>query len=164
MPGMTPYEFYEGFVFPNYSDWQKEPTSVRLAFNTAVAAFHLADHYCRYFQNEDADFLQRYGEGEDGLKEFQATLVLRQSDFKTIQDMANAYKHLYTRTSCSIASGGAITCIEYEGDKIEADYEEPKYEVVIRHRNGAMTKFSKVIESVLEMWTDIVCSNKQPAI
>jgi hypothetical protein len=106
MSGMTPQEFYESFVIGNYWDWKNATPDVRLAFNLAVAAFHLADHYFRYFEKENPDLVRRYGRGDDGLKMFQA---------KVIQDMATAYKHLYTRAHCEIASGGAIHRIEFEG-------------------------------------------------
>lgn len=140
MSGMTPDEFYEGFLCEDYADWKAEPTSIRRAFHAAVSAFHLADHYCRYHQLRDTAFAQRYKEKNDqGLRDFQETLRRRTPFFKIIQDMANAYKHLYTRASCSISSGGAIETIEFDNETVDHEWSEgySAVGVVIRHRDGS---------------------------
>jgi hypothetical protein len=170
MPAMKPYDFYEAFVIPNWREWQAQqhdPFSIRLAFNAAVAAFHLADHYFRYYEKHNADFQRRYGKGDNGLRKFQAKLVSRERNFKIIQDMANTYKHLYPRPSCSILSGGAIMWMALKDDKITArpfSKGSPDFEIVIRHKDGKTTKFSKAIESVIEMWSKIIDPASQPAI
>jgi hypothetical protein len=45
---------------------------------------------------------------DDGLNLFLAALYKREPAFKTIRHMANALKHLYTRATCTVASGGAV--------------------------------------------------------
>lgn len=164
MSGMKPWEFYETFVVGNHTDWQNEPYSVRLAFNLAVAAFHLADHYFRYFEKQNPDFVRRHGKDDDGLRSVQAALIKKQPYFKVIRDMANAYKHLYTRASCSIASGGAIEYVEFDGNKIAPDSDDGNYKIVIHHRDGRITKFSEAIEGVMRMWDEILYADPQPAI
>lgn len=162
MVGMTPYEFYDVFLSENYEDWKNEPDSIRKAFNVAVSAFHLADHYCLFHQRKSAAFLQRYKEKNDvGLNEFRSDLELCQPLFKVIRDMANAYKHLYTRgTTCSIDSTGAIECVEYNGESIEQDWSDASAdsvaEIVIRHDDGSVTNFHTAIEGVMEMWREII--------
>jgi hypothetical protein len=166
MPEMIPYDFYEGFLYPDYEDWKADPVSIRRAFHVAVSAFHLADHYCRYHQRRDTAFAQKYQEKHDqGLKEFQEALRHRTPSFKTIQDMANAYKHLYTRASCSILSGGAIENVKFDDETIDNDWsKEPAGTIVIRHRNGSVTKFADSIEQVMEMWSEIICQTDPASI
>lgn len=50
---MTPYQFFEIFVEGNYEDCYQNPGCVRRAFNAAVSASQLADHYFNYFKVHD---------------------------------------------------------------------------------------------------------------
>lgn len=164
MSGLKPCEFYETFLVGNYGDWESEPYSVRRAFILAVAAFHLADHYFWYFEKENPDVVRRHGKGEDGLKSFKAGLIKREPYFKVIQDMANAYKQLYTRASCSILSGrGEFEFLEYDGDKIEPDSDTGD-QIIIHHKDGRTTKFSEAIKGVMRMWDEIVYADPPPVI
>lgn len=43
--GMTPSQYFEAFVEGNLLDCHEHPGCVRRAFNAAIAASHLADHY-----------------------------------------------------------------------------------------------------------------------
>lgn len=73
MAAMSPYAFYEGFVYEDFSDWKDEPESIRKAFHVAVSAFHLADHYCRYHQIRSPTFQKLYGKDairDEGLNKF----------------------------------------------------------------------------------------------
>jgi hypothetical protein len=159
MSGMTPDEFYEGFVWQDYVEWQAEPDSIRRAFHVAISAFHLADHYCRYYQRNNTAFAQKYQEKDDkGLQDFQEALRRRTPSFKIIQDMANAYKHLYTRASCSIASGGAIMTVKFDSETIEHEWSEKSYvgTIIIRHRDGSVSKFVEAIDQTMQMWSEII--------
>jgi len=52
---MTPDAYFEAFVQDNYSDYVENPGSVRRAFNAAVSASHLADHYFEYYKKNDPE-------------------------------------------------------------------------------------------------------------
>lgn len=163
MSGMTPYYFYDAFVSADYSDWESEKDSIRKAFHVAISASHLADHYCRYYQRKNAKFRQRYGEDateDKGLRKFQVRLRRKQPSFKIIQDMANAYKHLYTRGSCDVSSSGAIEYVKYGSKIIDHDY--PLGIIVIKHRNGTVTKFEAAISDVMTMWHEIIFTHEDP--
>jgi hypothetical protein len=167
MPELKPSEFYEAFVVGNYEDWKEQPNSIRRAFNVAVSAFHLADHYWEYFQRRSADFSRRYS----CIRELQDALVRREPFFKVIHDVAIAYKHLYPRAkNCSILSGGAIVeSVQYEDNEIteiKIDYSElsEKDDVIIHHKDGTSTKFSEAIENVKKLWEEIIFDDEQPAI
>jgi hypothetical protein len=164
MPGLKPWEFFDTFVKGNQVAWDEKPYSVVRAFNLAIAVSHLADHYFRYFEKENHDFVHRHGKNDKGLNRFRAVLIKREPYFKVIQDMANVYKHLYTRASCAIASGGAIEYLEYDGEVIEPQGDNGRYEIVIRHRDGKTTKFSEAIGRVMQMWGEIIDADQQPAI
>ena len=83
--------------------------------------------------------------------EFRKALRKRQPLFKPIHDMANAYKHLYTRTSCDISSAGSIQTLKHAGLTIVGDDV-----IVITHRNGAETKFETAISGVMDMWEEVL--------
>jgi hypothetical protein len=164
MAGMTPDEFFHGFVLENYEDWKDAPHSIRRAFNVSVSAFHLADHYFRYYKRRDQEFAAQFKE----LGDFQAALTARTPSFKIIQDMANAYKHLYTRASCSIASGGSIESLSYDGQTIEEDWREDGTAfagfIVIRRRDKSVVEFAPAIDAVVEIWSGIVLGDDRPAL
>jgi hypothetical protein len=155
---MTPDVFYEGFVLMDYEDWKRDHTSIRLAFHVAVSAFHLADHYCRYHQRTNTAFRQRFGKEwlkDDGLDKFVEALINRHPSFKPIHDMATAYKHLYTRSRCSVLSGGAIFKM-LRSESVEVNQEDQNGAVVImiRHKDGSNTIFKTAISRVIEMWKE----------
>jgi hypothetical protein len=154
MAGVKPYEFYDAFVWVDYFDWQQDPHSLRKAFHVAVSSFHLADHYCRYYQRNSSTFQKRFGtdwESDDGLKKFQKALRKREPSFKPIHDMATAYKHLYTRGRCDVSSAGSIEL--FKGDRLTIVGDRV---LVIKHRNGDRTKFETAISGVMDMWQQIL--------
>lgn len=164
MTAMSPDEFYCGFVLEDYDDWKDTPESIRRGFHLAVSAFHLADHYFQYHARHNPAFAQKYNK----LEKFQAALTQRSPAFKTIQDMAIAYKHLYPRATCSIASGGSIESVSYDGQEIEQHWQKGDgqfiAEIIIRHRDGTNTNFSVAIDSVMTMWNEIIQQNDPAAI
>jgi hypothetical protein len=76
----TPLEFFEQILEPDYSDFSANPTSLRLAFHTAISLFHLRDWVARA-QSRSKSALQK-------------DLHNRCSSFAIIADVANAVKHL----------------------------------------------------------------------
>src|SRR3972149_8613751 len=108
--GMTPDQFFEAFVLGNYEDCQQYPGCVRRAFNAAVSASHLADHYWAYYQKYDQSKVK-------GFKSFDAFLEFLSTNtggcFRDIRSISNAYKHLYSSIDpkkavhSSISSTGA---------------------------------------------------------
>jgi hypothetical protein len=124
MTEMTPYEFFDAFVYWDYKDWQDERNSIRKAFHAAVSASHLADYYCRYHQRTNAAFQLRYGDDwlkDDGLTKFRCALQERELLFKPIHDMALAFKHLYPRARCDVSSGGEIENVQCDDLEIDHD-------------------------------------------
>jgi hypothetical protein len=162
--GMTPEDFFQGFVEMDHDDWREAPSDIRRAFHAAVSAFHLADHYYRYHARRNEGFLARYR----NLGEFQKALAQRAPLFKVIQDMANAYKHLYTYATCSIASGGSIESMKYSGGTIEQDWPDAQGDmtsgIIIRRRDKSVIRFNEAIDAVIEMWRSVMYAETAPAL
>ncbi|MER9724647.1 MULTISPECIES: hypothetical protein [unclassified Mesorhizobium] len=74
--------------------------------------------------------------------------------------MATAFKHLYTRATCSIASGGSIESVTYRVDTIEGDWQQAEGGwtggVIIRRRDKSIVRFDQAIEAVIEMWRTFI--------
>lgn len=164
MAEMVPYDFFDAFVLEDHQDWVSDFSSIRKAFHVAVSASHLADHYFRFYSRHHKDFSKRYRT----LRQFRTALTLRTSSFKVIQDMANALKHLYTFTSCSIASGGAIESLTYGESTIREEWRQDiggaTGSIVIRRRDKSVVRFAGAINDVIEVWRDVMNSGDQPAL
>ena len=50
MSSTTPAMYYLYFVQPNYVDFQKSPSDVRLGFNAAISAFHMSDVFYEFYK------------------------------------------------------------------------------------------------------------------
>jgi hypothetical protein len=162
--GMTPDKFFQGFVEMDHDDWREEPSDIRRAFHAAVSASHLADHYYRYHARRDEAFAGRYRT----LGDFRKALAQRAPLFKVIQDMANAYKHLYTYATCSIASGGSIESMQSSGGTIEQDWPDAPADVtggvIIRRRDKSVVRFNEAIDAVIQMWRSVMYAGTVPTL
>lgn len=162
MAGMNPYQFFEGFLCQDFQEWEADRSSIRRGGHVAVSAFHLADHYFRYYLRHSPEFADRYNK-KGGLNDFREALAKRVPSFRVIQDIAIAYKHLYTWDECSVASTGAIEIITSENLEIDHDWNgDDNTEIIIRHRNGSITRFSPAIEDTMKMWREIINQSTNP--
>lgn len=130
--GMTPDAYFEAFVQDNYFDYVENPGSVRRAFNAAVPASHLADHYFEYYKKKDPERVKDF----QSLGKFVEFLCAEtEGAFRDVRSIANAYKHLYTNVDpqksvhSTVESTGAVVCISFEHDHPDLDEIEEDYEV-----------------------------------
>lgn len=150
--GMTPSEYFGAFVVENQIDYEEHPESVRHAFNAAVPASHMADHY--YFfslrHKPDSRFANRKA-------------LLAHADHETggafgcIRSIANVYKHLYaTGSDCEVTSAGAIEAIEIEDDpdvrELVSEVQYDKGTVYFTTKNGQRREFGAELNKVVEFW------------
>jgi hypothetical protein len=150
--GMMPIEFFESFVEGNRQDCHNDKTCVRRAFNAAVAASHLADHYFKYGQ---AHFQASVSEFEN-FSRFVENLSLRTDGaFRDIRSISNAYKHLYTWASCSVSSCGAIELVEFKDSDCDLDNVSQQEAVYFTRRNGSSSEFLPVLDKVVNYWRDL---------
>lgn len=165
---MTPEEFFESFVIENYIDFKDNPGCVRRAFNSAVAAAHLADHYYNYY---DVKSPSRLGANKK-LGDYLNYISTRtQCYFKDIRSIANAYKHLYTGKESShakhstISSAGTIESLEFIDEELESlsgEFEEqstPEYFVVYTRKSGEKIIFKTALETVIDFWKNELFSD-----
>lgn len=164
--GMTPDRFFEAFVRGNYEDCQQYPSCVRRAFNAAVSASHLADHYWEYWQKHDQSKVK-------GFKDIGAFVedLSKNTDgcFRDIRSISNAYKHLYTSIDpkkavhSSISSAGAIESISFADEDAEVKELEEKWpgdsrgnnyesRVVYVRKDGQRMEFLPVLDKTIEYW------------
>ena len=148
MTGMTPYGYFDVFVLPDYDAWKREPMDVRLAFHSAVSAFHLADHCHAYFARRDREFGDEYGRKRPG--KFHNALASLCPAFRIVHSVANVFKHLYACTTFEVSSGGSVSVVKYRGHELEEELQD----VAIRLRDGSQVRFSSAIEPVIRMWSD----------
>ena len=157
--GMTPREFFESFVEGNLEDCQDDPGSVRRAFNAAISASHLADHWLMFNQRHSPRLVAAFKDIGAFVEHLsQAT----SGDFRDVRSVANAYKHLYTDSSSkhgahsAIDSSGAITSVEHLGGseiaKVEEQYGDKSPKVVFTRRDGSTLEFLPVLEKVVNYW------------
>lgn len=164
--GMTPYQFFEAFVEPNFEDCFQHPGCVRRAFNAAVSASHLADHYFTYFESHDPSKIK----GFKSLGKFVECLS-HETDgcFRDIRSISNAYKHLYTSKDpkkavhSSVSSTLAIESIELTDEdaeikKIEEECPQAKTdnslssEVMYTKKDGEKLNFLSTLDKVVKYW------------
>ena len=164
--GMTPDEFFVAFVEDNFIDYADTPGSIRRAFNVAVSAAHLADHYFEFNRKNHPERVSQF----KSLGNFLAFIDERTGGaFRDIRSISNAYKHLYTDVAprkavhSSVASTGAVDCITFEYqaselEEIEEDYEpgDSTTKVVYRRKDGQLLEFLPVIEKVRGFWREFL--------
>lgn len=164
--GMTPEQFFEAFVRGNYEDCQENPGCVRRAFNAAVSASHLADHYLAYYKLYDPQKTKNF----DSIGNYVEHLSRKTNGcFRDIRSISNAYKHLYTSIDpkkavhSSVSSTGAIDSITLENEneelaEIEEDWKRApkdnsfKPKVIYTKKDGKKAEFLPTLEAVIQYW------------
>ncbi len=168
--GTTPENYFENFVYANYIDCQSNKWSVRYAFNAAVSASHLADHYYNYYMKHDKSKIKEFKKLGDFI-EFISDNT--NGCFKDIRSISNAYKHLYSSTNpqkatyWSVSSPGVLESILFNVKglplkQIEENYTsiadednlEPR--VVFTRTDGSRVDFFKTLEAVIDFWNRIL--------
>ena len=148
--GMTPDEFFDVFVLGNYEDFLEREDCLRRAFNAAVAASHMTDHYynyCyRYFPKKVSQFPK--------LSSYKRHLSKKSPFFNDIQSIANAYKHLYQKKPhkpyVTVSSAATIEVVKTRNLEILAEL--PEYVVYKNVKSGRIIKLSTALQSLIDMW------------
>ena len=168
--GMTPDQFFIGFVQGNYDDYSQHPESIRRAFNAAVSASHMADHYFTYYREHEPDKIKSFSKIGDFVE-----YLSRETNecFRDIRSISNAYKHLYTSADpqkgkhSSVSSTGAIETVTIddfdsdlkqleEGFIDEVDETQNASKVIFTRKDDKRAEFLPVIKEVMEFWNDFL--------
>ncbi len=159
--GMTPDDFFETFVQGNYQDYLHHPGSVRHAFNAAVAASHMADHYHEYERVHNPAY--PYGTERDATSVMQAANAQTHGAFNYLRSIANAYKHLYLRsTHADVSSAGAIyslsslDSVDDIAEIVGEEEEEKSGSVRFTDKAGIEHEFKLVLDAVMKHWEDLM--------
>lgn len=168
--GMTPDQFFEGFVQGNYEDCEQNPGSVRHAFNAAVSASHLADHYFVYYRKHSPSKVSSFA----NIGDFVEYLSNETSGcFRDIRSISNAYKHLTSAdpkkgAHSSVSSTGAIESVtldDSDGDvqQLEEDLgKEPEGSVTetkvifTRRKDNKRVEFLPTLKTVVQFWDKLL--------
>lgn len=146
---MEPKEFFEEFVIPNYDDFKNHQDSLRVGFNAATAAFHMADHYYYYNKKHNPAKVKQF----QTKKKFLIHLCLRNTYFMDIQSIANAYKHLYGDTSKSWVTVGSAGHIMVRRGDLEI---EQLGEVIYKNiKKNKEIKLFDALTKIIEMWKSL---------
>jgi len=154
---MTPEDFFELFVLGNYQEYKYNDGGTRQAFNAAVSASHLADHYFWYYKKYDQSKVKSF----ENLKTFREYISLNTNNcFLDIWSISNAYKHLYvSNVDTTITSPGAIESITFPNKKSEIkkiqEFSETS-EVIFTRKNGQQGEFLPTLETVIEFWEQLL--------
>ena len=155
--GMTPTEHFQSFVEGNFEDCSANPGCIRRAFNAAVAASHLADHFFNFNSRHNPQAVASFAT----IGPYVAHLAqLTSGAFRDIRSIANAYKHLYTDVDARMAahsninSSGSIDSIDLSGDpeltRVSEEYDVGRYAVVFTRKDGSTLEFLPVLERVVD--------------
>lgn len=156
---MTPSEYFVSFVQGNLDDCHTNPGCVRRAFNAAVAASHLADHYFAYNYRHNRRVVASY----PTIGPFIAYLESQTGGaFRDLRSISNAYKHLYTDTDprkaskSNVNSSGSIgfVVLSYDQDvsEISENYLDQRSAVIFRRKDGSTSEFLPVLEGFVDFW------------
>lgn len=166
--GMTPEQYYESIVKGNYQDFVENQGIIRLAFNAATSASHLADHFFEYNKRHDPKRV----EGFKDIKElFDYLSKASEGAFLDIRSIATVYKHLYTTDKIStLTSAGAIQTIQIQNTKLDiqqinvsySDMRSGEYKQAVSYTNkdGNHFEFLPVLERVVQLWEQILFFSK----
>jgi hypothetical protein len=157
---MTPDQYFSTFVQGNHSDCLAEPGCVRRAFNAAVSATHMADHYFAYTSRRQPHKLAGYAKLEAFIEHVESQT---HGCFRDIKSIANAYKHLYERqgrTKWSIASAGSIDSITFDAPEaissirqhVTTRSDDTDLRVVFHRRDRTRGVFLPTLERVMDFW------------
>jgi hypothetical protein len=162
--GMTPYEFMDAFVVGNYEDFQDHPDCIRRGFNAAVSASHMADHYYEYMKRHDPTKVAKFRSDSNYIE----SLYKNPGEcFRDVRSIANAYKHLYTKSSCSISSAGSIDLVRFQikGVSVKAVEQgwvssqdaggQESSKVIYRRRNGTSGNLLDALTQVRDYWHSV---------
>jgi len=151
---MTPDQYFEAFVQGNYDDYIENKGCVRRAFNAALSASHMADHYFLYYKSHNSSKVSQF----KTIGIFVNHISNNTNEyFKDIRSIANAYKHLYTGHNpkysqySSISSAGTIEAVKLTGGNIK-NVGEGISKVVYTRKSGQQFDFFPALEVVVQYW------------
>jgi hypothetical protein len=168
---MKPDEYFEVFVLGNQEDSVANPGCLRRAFNAAVSASHMADHYFAFYSRHNPVLVSQWPRNAAFVR---YVIQQTQGAFGDVRSISNAYKHLYEDrknghpAQWTIDSSGSLESVQFEGgmrplQSVEIDYgstESDTLAVVFRRRDGTRGEFLPMLERVIRYWETTLSSHE----
>lgn len=151
---MTPDQFFEAFVQGNYDDYFNHQDCIRRAFNAAISASHMADHWFEYYKRHDPSRISQFNCIGDVVNHISSNT---NGYFKDIRSIANAYKHLYTGAHqrhsqySTISSAGTIEVIHITSGNIQ-EITKVDSKIVFTRKSGQQESFLCALRAVVQYW------------
>jgi hypothetical protein len=145
-----------GICLDKFYEFEQDRGSVRKAFNAAIPAFQLVDHFYKYFEETAPSVISAWRDRDAFLIHLGAT----EPAFITVQSVATAYKHLYIYAlHYDGGSPGALRSVVSSdtsfGD-MGGDNTAP-IEVVWKRKDGTSVVFYECLRRVVEdMWPKLL--------
>jgi hypothetical protein len=90
----TAADFFRGMLEPNYREFLRDQTDLRLAFNAAISLFHMADWVFHTRTDQIRGTFKFKDRPVGAVRDFCNVLEQINPDFGRIRGIANASKHL----------------------------------------------------------------------
>lgn len=160
---MTPQMYFDAFAVGNYEDYISNPGDIRCAFNAAITASHLADHYYSFYKRNDPHKVDAYN-SIGAYVEFISTKT--SGYFRDIRSIANAFKHLYLGGNdplteySSISSTGAVETVYLSRSNLERVSESfsnnnaGNKTVIYTKKSKEEIEFIVALEMVMGFWKE----------
>lgn len=149
------HEFFDTHVKPTYEEWIKDPTSIRLAMNVAVALNQTTDHLWHAYAKVDPSRVFC----TTNSAAFREELTRRYAHFAIIRDVAEAHKHVRLDRRSRILTRAEQTAVG-RTDWGEAGFGSGPYgggpSVVVELDDGTKHHLSDSAKELLLLWLSIL--------
>lgn len=138
----TPHNYFQDFVLTNLEDFQESPSCLHLGFNVCVPAYHLSEVIYEYYSKHDKSVVAPFNK----FSEYRDHLRNTHASFKIIDDITQAYKHLYpTNVRHEMDSPGQVVV------RVELAPGEVAYTV---DQGESYQELMPILDAVVDMWRE----------
>lgn len=154
MPAMDPDIFFWSFVEPDFQDWVKYPTDLRLAFHSANSCYAITEHYYGYHSTKGDK--ARVSDFSD-LSAFRKYLGRKIIGWNDIYAMSLAFKH-YRLGAHGINTAGAVYLLTYSGNRIFPKWDDVNHngKVVIERKDGEEVAVDNALGNIISFWRQLL--------
>ena len=142
-----PMDFWTVHVRPNYEEYKRNRANIRLAMNATLSAFHMADWVVAEYRFSDPSKLR----GHADLGKYRCkVLCLEFPDFKLLEGVANAHKHLWLGKKLIAHEQFVRSATEtyFAGDVI-----------LTKRDDDSEVDFGPVLDGTMAMWERLIAKN-----
>ena len=145
------HDFWEKIVQPDYQEFTRDQTNLRLAAHAALSLYHIHDWVFEDYKGDTARIFECKSKSQflDHIRQQEC------ADFELLRGLANSHKHFrLDRGQPAVASSTQVS-IRPTGWG-ESAYGEGPYggsaSIVVDIGNGQIRHFTAIAQNVWEMW------------